>query len=45
MKFCTINSQARSRDVALNAGLTVIKVLENLFKDIKHENPKISACD
>jgi len=35
LKYCTVNSQAKNRIVALDASKRVISVLKSLFNDIR----------
>jgi hypothetical protein len=45
LKFCTINSQAKNREVALDAGRKVLQISQSLFQGLSSDNPKITACD
>jgi hypothetical protein len=45
LKFCTINSQAKRREAALDAGKRVIQLCSSLFSDLQIDNMKITACD
>lgn len=45
LKFCTINSQAKKREVALDAGKRVIQLCSSLFADLQQKHVKITPCD
>ena len=45
LKFCTINSQAKRREVALDAGKRAIQLCSSLFADLQQEHVKITPCD
>jgi hypothetical protein len=44
LKFCTINSQAKRRDAALDAGKRVLQLSTSLFVDLQQDNLRLTAC-
>lgn len=44
MKYCTINSQAKNRIVALDAGKRTIQMLKSLFTDFKDKKSMSEIC-
>jgi hypothetical protein len=45
LKFCTINSQAKRREAALEAGRRVLQLAASLFADLHQDHLRLTACD
>ncbi len=45
LKFCTINSQAKKRETALDAGKRVLQLAASLFGDLQQDNLRLTACE